>query len=166
MCSQKNLKNQHRQQINSPTSEIDKDSKFSKPPKHSKDVHLLRRQKLHLSGTLALLFGAALQFFEEEKENTRRNDQEYRAADMQSFGLYARKLDHTQGSQARKCYLPLRTLTPIKGLVKICDFGWSISTNIMRDTFCGTPLYVSPEILKRKTYNNKIDVWSIGILTY
>lgn len=50
--------------------------------------------------------------------------------------------------------------------MKICDFGWSISTNTMRGTFCGTPLYVSPELLKRKTYNNKIDVWSVGILTY
>jgi len=36
----------------------------------------------------------------------------------------------------------------------------------MRGTFCGTPLYVSPELLKRQNYNNKIDVWSIGILTY
>lgn len=36
----------------------------------------------------------------------------------------------------------------------------------MRGTFCGTPLYVSPELLKRKNYNNKIDVWSVGILTY
>ncbi len=25
---------------------------------------------------------------------------------------------------------------------------------------------MSPELLKRKNYNNKIDVWSIGILTY
>jgi len=36
----------------------------------------------------------------------------------------------------------------------------------MRGTFCGTPLYVSPELLKRKNYNNKIDVWSVGIMTY
>jgi aurora kinase len=54
----------------------------------------------------------------------------------------------------------------MQGLVKICDFGWSIGTNIMRGTFCGTPVYVSPELLKRKNYNNKIDVWSVGILTY
>lgn len=53
-----------------------------------------------------------------------------------------------------------------KGMIKICDFGWSISSTTMRETFCGTPLYVSPELLKRKNYNNKIDVWSIGILTY
>lgn len=25
---------------------------------------------------------------------------------------------------------------------------------------------MSPELLKRKNYNNKIDVWSVGILTY
>jgi len=51
-------------------------------------------------------------------------------------------------------------------MIKLCDFGWSISSKTMRETFCGTPLYVSPELLKRKNYNNKIDVWSVGILTY
>jgi serine/threonine protein kinase len=25
---------------------------------------------------------------------------------------------------------------------------------------------VSPELLKRKSYNNKIDVWGLGILAY
>jgi aurora kinase len=54
----------------------------------------------------------------------------------------------------------------MQGLIKICDFGWSISSKTMRETFCGTPLYVSPELLKRKNYNNKIDVWSVGVLTY
>lgn len=54
----------------------------------------------------------------------------------------------------------------MKGFVKICDFGWSISSKTMRGTFCGTPLYVSPELLKRRNYNNKIDVWSVGVLTY
>ena len=36
----------------------------------------------------------------------------------------------------------------------------------MRETFCGTPLYIPPELLKRKSYNNKIDVWGLGILAY
>lgn len=31
------------------------------------------------------------------------------------------------------------------GMGKLCDFGWSVnSQNEKRETFCGTPLYVSP----------------------
>lgn len=36
----------------------------------------------------------------------------------------------------------------------------------MRETFCGTPLYVSPELLSGNLYDEKIDMWSIGILGY
>lgn len=51
-------------------------------------------------------------------------------------------------------------------MIKICDFGWAIETKIMRETFCGTPLYFSPEILHQKGYNSKVDIWSLGVLTY
>ena len=50
--------------------------------------------------------------------------------------------------------------------MKICDFGWSIDTHLMRETFCGTPLYVSPELLKKKYYDNKVDIWGLGVLSY
>lgn len=51
-------------------------------------------------------------------------------------------------------------------MVKICDFGWSIETEDLRETFCGTPLYIAPEILLQKGYDHKIDVWCMGILTF
>ena len=50
--------------------------------------------------------------------------------------------------------------------IKICDFGWAVHSPLLRQTCCGTPIYLSPEVLSSKLYNNKVDVWAVGILTY
>lgn len=53
------------------------------------------------------------------------------------------------------------------GVVKLCDFGWAVCKgNSLRSTFCGTPLYVSPEVLKGELYDEKSDIWSLGVLAY
>lgn len=52
-------------------------------------------------------------------------------------------------------------------MYKIGDFSWAIYTpDLLRDTFCGTPLYMSPEILKGEKYDSGVDNWALGILTY
>lgn len=52
-------------------------------------------------------------------------------------------------------------------MYKLCDFGWAVYTEGKnRLTFCGTPLYVSPEVLSGKGYNQKADIWGLGILCY
>lgn len=30
----------------------------------------------------------------------------------------------------------------------------------------GSPLYMPPEIIKREKYDNKVDIWSAGIVAY
>jgi serine/threonine protein kinase len=53
--------------------------------------------------------------------------------------------------------------------VKISDFGFAKSmesTEDLHSTFCGSPLYMSPEILKRQTYSMRSDLWSLGVLLY
>lgn len=50
--------------------------------------------------------------------------------------------------------------------LKLADFGWSIHTARPRKTLCGTMDYISPEVVKREYYSNKIDCWSIGVLMY
>ncbi len=57
----------------------------------------------------------------------------------------------------------------IQGNVKICDFGWAankVTKQELRSTYCGTPLYLSPEILKGQKYDEKVDLWAIGIMAY
>ena len=53
--------------------------------------------------------------------------------------------------------------------IKIGDFGVSkklINNNIYAYTFVGTPYYLSPEICQNKPYDEKSDVWSLGVLIY
>jgi serine/threonine protein kinase len=55
----------------------------------------------------------------------------------------------------------------IQNVVKLCDFGWSVyAGETLRNTFCGTPLYVGPEILKGQEYDEKRDIWSVGVMMY
>lgn len=49
---------------------------------------------------------------------------------------------------------------------KITDFGLAINSKDTRNTLCGTPQYMAPEILENKEYDNKIDIWALGILLY
>jgi serine/threonine protein kinase len=55
------------------------------------------------------------------------------------------------------------------GIIKICDFGFSTMIkeyNQLFNTICGTPLYMSPELLFMQPYTLKSDIWALGILFY
>ena len=40
------------------------------------------------------------------------------------------------------------------------------STLDVATTFAGTPVYLSPEVVNGKAYDNKSDVWSLGCMVY
>jgi len=51
--------------------------------------------------------------------------------------------------------------------IKLCDFGWSTRRiTEKRLTFCGTYEYMAPEIVHKKPYDYRVDVWSLGVLLY
>ncbi|KAM0485953.1 hypothetical protein ACHAPX_000649 [Trichoderma viride] len=66
---------------------------------------------------------------------------------------------------------PENILVGIHGEIKISDFGWSVhAPNNRRKTLCGTLDYLPPEMIKPGSsdnyYNEKVDLWSLGVLTY
>lgn len=52
--------------------------------------------------------------------------------------------------------------------IKISDFGLARlnNENNLMDTICGSPIYMAPEIMKYNKYDNKADIWSLGIIFY
>ncbi|XP_038596060.1 NUAK family SNF1-like kinase 1 isoform X1 [Tachyglossus aculeatus] len=53
--------------------------------------------------------------------------------------------------------------------VKLADFGLSnkYSQDQMMETYCGSPLYASPEIVKGLPYQGpEVDCWALGVLLY
>ena len=51
------------------------------------------------------------------------------------------------------------------GVLKIGDLGFSKQADIAK-TNLGTSLYKAPEIMKDQQYDNKVDIWSLGICLY
>jgi len=54
-------------------------------------------------------------------------------------------------------------------IVKVADLGVSRQVSeetIMLKSFYGTPLYLSPELVNNAAYNEKTDIWSLGIILY
>lgn len=54
------------------------------------------------------------------------------------------------------------------GYCKLTDFGLAkfITNDKKALTFCGTPEYLSPEVILGKGHNRPTDWWSLGILIY
>jgi len=56
-----------------------------------------------------------------------------------------------------------------KGDIKIGDFGLAVQLKDFseeRETMCGTPNYMSPEIIVNNRYSFEADVWSLGCILY
>ena len=64
---------------------------------------------------------------------------------------------------------PENILLDDTGHIKVCDFNLAkagITKNQRADSFCGSPMYFSPEMVLGKGVNYKCDIYGIGLLIY
>ncbi|VEL38058.1 unnamed protein product [Protopolystoma xenopodis] len=62
---------------------------------------------------------------------------------------------------------PDNIMIAARGQIKLTDFGCSVHTpSSKRKTYCGTLDYWPPEMASDMSHNDKVDVWSLGILTF
>ena len=66
---------------------------------------------------------------------------------------------------------PENVLLGRNGQVKLADFGWAVanrsqSKRMRRQTLCGTLDYLPPEMVEECPYDERVDVWMLGVLMY
>jgi serine/threonine protein kinase len=54
------------------------------------------------------------------------------------------------------------------GVLKIGDFGFAKNEEgqDLMSTIVGSPAYMAPQILVKRKYNYKCDIWSLGVLAF
>ena len=63
---------------------------------------------------------------------------------------------------------PENILIDAQGYLRLTDFGLAkkVKNGEKSNSFCGTPEYLAPEIIKGEYYDKNVDWWSFGILIY
>lgn len=113
---------------------------------------------------LMLEFAPKGELYKELQRNKRFNDQRTATYISQLTDAliycHAKKVIHRD-------IKPENLLLGLRGDLKIGDFGWSVhAPSSRRATLCGTLDYLPPEMIEGKLHDEKVDIWSLGVLCY
>lgn len=53
-------------------------------------------------------------------------------------------------------------------ICKVTDFGFAktMDRESKETLSLGTPLYMAPELVRRRPYDSKVDIWALGVITH
>jgi serine/threonine protein kinase len=90
----------------------------------------------------------------------------YKEADILSWMkqcTLALKYIHDKGFLHRDMK-PTNVLFTARGHLKLGDFGVATTAGLGKESTVGSPHYFAPELLLKHSYNNKVDIWGLGIV--
>ncbi|XP_056643762.1 uncharacterized protein LOC130449782 [Diorhabda sublineata] len=134
--------------------------------KHPFLCHLLctLQTESHLFFVMEYLNGGDLMFHITTRGSFPEDEARFYSAEIIS-GL---QFLHSKGIIYRDLKLD-NVLLDFDGHARLADFGMcqlQIFLDRMAESFCGTPDYMAPEIIKGQHYNQAVDWWSFGVLLY
>ena len=75
--------------------------------------------------------------------------------------MHARNISHRDMKPENIIY------NPLTGQIKIIDFGFACISKEKLRVFCGTPSYMSPEIVAKRDYSGpRADIWACGVILF
>ena len=120
-------------------------SNVSQSSQHNQNVRAIRRSITHLHYLINSDGWATLSAVQTQLTSALSQSCRLYEANLYIDWLASQQQNYSQRSQTIEHCFALSNIMLTKGVIKLCDFGWSVHLdNKMRTTFCGTPLYVCP----------------------
>lgn len=114
-------------------------------------------------------FGELFDFISKRSESNMGALTEYETKTIVRQLFYALNYMHKLGMVHRDIK-PENILidNPDKLQIKLTDFGFAryFKEKDKMDDQLGSPIYMPPEIVRKQNYNEKVDVWSTGVVTF